>query len=950
MLAPAGKLVPNIVSLETYGPPPDDATTVPAEAVQMIEDEISQFSEVPQAVLTTPNGGGDPSHCPSFVVRTSQTHPSNASRPGPYTVDPQNNGSADLQTKSPPKNAASSVAHKGPYAILSMFDGCGSSVDIIESKFGYRPKACILCEKDETLRYLVGEKRGITVDQRWQHSLKGGGAFYYAKDVDTLFVDNARLLREFVALGSDCYFFIIGGSPCTDLTYAGEDHGHLGICGPASVLFFTMHLAIHLITTVIPGDRIRFLVENAGSMRNEHFCFIRACLGLRQVPKANLTWCTSLISPAKRLRIFFQNNTLYEGLDAQVTSVTDLEWTQDWSPLVRFERGTLREVPLQPFMRPIAVLSDLALRYSWSSYHPSALLRRISHWHTKEGLAMMANLSSDNGIPNFQWNAIIPPIYCTAWRYLLKCFATGAPNSEKDAALRGVLPLFHNSSIHLPFRLLTDQEVLQVSGLSRNFESIVHLKHLLTPHTMRSFVGNSFHPKLISLAIGSAEDLQAWVQGKLPSITNIAVPTTVRKNYVRFRGEIIDAFARKNYTPKSTLVEEPYRHIDYRALVMSPLEAPKVAQPTVGNILPAYLTRDVAQADLRKDAETRLRVIGTSQFFKFLENSQLLPITQELAVPQWLPFTGEVANSLMHRCSLLLLSAYARGLFAYPTLPRTILFFRSLVVSNATETDGYIVVSYRYSPCQIHYLGPHKPENVYLVQLRDSIDILLFKYGGKPVQIHSLEVPHEAYIARYSYCWALHADAEACVVGIAIQQSSRVTSLESPFTRALSETGCALWRLAQCAAAKLDLLHSHACVSCCHSDLACLPLILIEGHLEGTCLSVCPATARALCAHEQAEVWQTQDPHAICILFLCQATRPAASDFYRLATITPEEQDALPALPTADSVISASKESFHATPIDRCPNLVTANGWYVCICGETARTVFWGAQALLNQQ
>ena len=383
-----------------------------------------------------------------------------------------------------------------------------------------------------------------------------------------------------------------------------------------------MHLAIYLLATVIPGDRIRFLVENAGSMRNEHFCFIRACLGLRHMPKASLTWCTSLISPAKRLRIFFQNNTSHEGPDTLVTPIEDLEWTQDWSPLVRFERGTLREVPLQPFMRPIAVLSDLALRYSWSSYHPSALLWRISHWHTKEGLAMIAILSSDNGIPNFHWNSIIPPIYQTAWRYLLKCFAAGAPNSEKDAALRDVLPLFHNGSIQLPFRLLTDQEVLQVSGLSRNFENIVHLKHLLTPHTMRSFVGNSCHPRLISLAIGSAEDLQAWVQGKLPSVTKVADPAAVRKNYVRFKQEISDAFARKNYTPKSTLVEEPYRHIGYRALVMSPLEAPKVAQPTVGNVLPTYLTREVIEADLRKDAGTRLRVIGTPQFFKFLENSQ----------------------------------------------------------------------------------------------------------------------------------------------------------------------------------------------------------------------------------------------------------------------------------------------------------------------------------------
>ena len=178
--------------------------------------------------------------------------------------------------------------------------------------------------------------------------------------------------------------------------------------------------------------------------------------------------------------------------------------------------------------------------------------------------------------------------------------------------------------------------MLQVSGLSRNFQNIVHLRHLLTPHTTRSFVGNSFHPRLISLAIGSAEDLQAWVQGKLPSVTKIPDPATVRKNYVRFKREISDAFARKNYTPKSTLVEEPYRHIDYRALIMSPLEAPKVAQPTVGNVLPTYLTREVIEADLQKDASARLRVIGTPQFLKFLENSQLFQTTY--SSPPMAPF------------------------------------------------------------------------------------------------------------------------------------------------------------------------------------------------------------------------------------------------------------------------------------------------------------------------
>ena len=223
---------------ERYGPPEDEIIIVSTEAIDDIEEAFSQSQSIPQVTLTKQQENGDPCPCSSSASGAPQRLGSSPSRPGPYTTDNIKGGvghdRAAFTTASPSGNVEVS---KPPYAILSMFDGCGSSVDIIESKIGYRPKACILCEKDETLRYLVGEKHGISVDQIWQHSSKGGGAFYYAKDVDNLFVDNARLLREFAALCSDCHFFVIGGSPCTDLTYAGGDQGFLGICGPASVFF-----------------------------------------------------------------------------------------------------------------------------------------------------------------------------------------------------------------------------------------------------------------------------------------------------------------------------------------------------------------------------------------------------------------------------------------------------------------------------------------------------------------------------------------------------------------------------------------------------------------------------------------------------------------------------------------------------------------------------------------
>ena len=159
---------------------------------------------------------------------------------------------------------------------------------------------------------------------------------------------------------------------------------------------------------------------------------------------------------------------------------------------------------------------------------------------------------------------------------------------------------------------------------------------------------------------------------------------------------------------------------------------------------------------------------------------------------------------------------------------------KSLVAGSTTEKDGFFVISYRHTPCQIHYIGPHKPS---------------------PVTVHRKE-----YTARYSYCTAFVTDAEACVVGLAAQQTSNILIAEAPFSRAFSDTGCALWRLAQCAAAKADWLQTQGCINHCHRELERLPLVLIEGYFENCRLSVCLSTAKALCAQEQADVWTAHGP------------------------------------------------------------------------------------------
>ena len=670
-------------------PPPNDAT-VPADQLIAIEASLSQSSDV-----------------------------GNASMPD-----------------SPIDHPMQSTDAEPPYAVLSMFDGCGSSLDILIEKFGYRPKVCLLCERDETLRYLVAEKHGISVNVQWIHSLKGG-IFYYANDVDLLFDDKARVLKKFVTLSDYCHVFVIGGSPCTDLTYAGQEHGRLGICGPESVFFFTMHLALYLLGTVLPKTHIRFLIENAGSMHYDHFTFIRACLGLTHITRDKMTWCTSKISPAKRLRLFFQNNTHHDTVDAQVWCQEDLRWPADWKPLSIHDKGKFRDVFIKPFMRPLEVLSDIALRYSWTSYHPAALLWRISYWHTHERFAVLAKMFTDSSVPAFQWSDSIPAIYYPAWRRFLSCFYNKtSSNPEKDAALRDVLPLFHNSSIQVPFRFLTDSEVLQVSGLSRNFGNISRLKHMLHSQTIRSFVGNSFHPKLISIAIGTSDHIRAWIQGKTECFFGVASPDNVRQGYITFKQAIENNLKLTGRNTQVTIVPEPYRSINYRQLVMSPTNKPPIAQPIVAQKLPYYLTKEAIDNTNKDRREKRLDILGKELLIQFIKDLHLFDYAEQAAVPQWIFVDEEIVQAL---CTLsahaAALDTYRQELLHYRNYHRVILFLRRLLSTTKTADTGFVICWQAHQPLHIRYLGPSRAKHLYLLRLHDTLEILLFKHGGELLRI-----------------------------------------------------------------------------------------------------------------------------------------------------------------------------------------------------------------------
>lgn len=80
--------------------------------------------------------------------------------------------------------------------------------------------------------------------RRNKHNNEGTPS-YSAHNVKDLVQGEAKVLRTFLSLlPEDCYVYIIGGSPCTELTTGGGNNGILGLTGPASCLFYVMHLIV----------------------------------------------------------------------------------------------------------------------------------------------------------------------------------------------------------------------------------------------------------------------------------------------------------------------------------------------------------------------------------------------------------------------------------------------------------------------------------------------------------------------------------------------------------------------------------------------------------------------------------------------------------------------------------------------------------------------------------
>eukprot|EP00438_Fugacium_kawagutii_P029200 Skav229535 [mRNA] locus=scaffold568:12140:14902:+ [translate_table: standard] len=725
-----------------------------------------------------------------------------------------------------------------PYGLISLFDGCGSTFHILSQKLGYPPAVTILSEIEHDLREIISETLRISSKEGWQY-IPTGEKIYYLADVDGLFTHSAKLLQQFAHLlpkGSKVY--VIAGSPCVDLTIGETDKGWLGITGPSSVYFYTVYLALHVLLRLLPATHIQYLVENAGSMKSIHFDAIMKVLNVNHMYTKHLLWCTSCITPTKRSRYFFQNLPQPKPTKREFDSVR-FQFNGDWGPLLFKRQGRLIAIPSQPFMKPRARINGQVVRYSWSSYHPTSLLYHYPSFGGPDKFASMCKLNPLQQIPfGLPWNTIIPPLYKDAWANFLRGINT-YNNDEKDQVVDAVLPLFHNPNIWVPFRVMTDQEALQISGLQPFLKRNVKTAHLLDSFAIRSLVGNSFHPLLISWAIGTKEANLEWLRDpasqplRLPGIQEVIA---VHNKLVQDIQKSMPVVAKKHQ------VLYPFRSIQVD-FVLSFTQHFQLSAADPSLPLPMHLSNRTYKAELSRLNKERVDHIG-KQVTAFLESS-----TNKALLAQWnFPCYHAVESQLLLQCLPDSTQAHpclavAASHFCNFSHEHTLLQFMRVFLSHKTHPlrpASLVLCVALHRLTKWYICGAEQAASIYLIVLRPGtahIALLSYSCSTPTLAVPMLTTAELEEVQQIRVPIAEFADVgHADVCSFVLKGTQTFTSLP-PFQHVIIEHRCPLHVLSE----QVSFALSNECRPpgaqwVCHHQLLHVVFVFVSAQIDEGCV------------------------------------------------------------------------------------------------------------------
>ena len=190
-------------------------------------------------------------------------------------------------------------------------------------------------------------------------------------------------------------------------------HGLIGLVGSRSRLFFLLLLTIRTMQVLVGCQSVRYLVENAGSMKDVHFVAFCRLLNIPYDPLDRYIWDLVRYTPfVTRKRNFFWNTVDYEPIDNLQS------WTRDdVGPLLSPGGGV---IPFAPLLRTRKVLKHGVLHASWTLYQPHALVWDYAFWN---GNRQVCRLQSSK-IPQLCWEKCVsPPI--DNWKTFINALQRG---------------------------------------------------------------------------------------------------------------------------------------------------------------------------------------------------------------------------------------------------------------------------------------------------------------------------------------------------------------------------------------------------------------------------------------------------------------------------------------------------------------------------------------------
>ena len=209
----------------------------------------------------------------------------------------------------PPAGGPSERDARGPthrYGLITLFDGCSSTHDLITEAVGSPPTVCIAAENDTEVRRYVAAKNKWNLNGEWFR--KGASYYKYLKDVDDLVNNQAAVLQQALALAPDIPYILIAGTPCQDLTTIGRQRGTLGLAGPRSIYFYAFQLTLHCLQQALPPHHVLYVLENAASMQSNYEQAIQLALGNPGHYLQLRTRDSVQHTPAHRRRYYFTNS------------------------------------------------------------------------------------------------------------------------------------------------------------------------------------------------------------------------------------------------------------------------------------------------------------------------------------------------------------------------------------------------------------------------------------------------------------------------------------------------------------------------------------------------------------------------------------------------------------------------------------------------------------------